>query len=44
MVNSVDLSIIRVYSNDDRVVGTAFMVDEHRIVTCAHVVQDALRD
>lgn len=42
MADSIDLSIIRVYSRKDKVIGTAFMVDDHRILTCAHVVQDAL--
>lgn len=42
MPDTVDLSIIRVYSNDDEVVGTAFLVAERRVLTCAHVAQAAL--
>ncbi len=42
MAENIDLSIIRVYSSNNQVVGTAFMVNDRRILTCTHVVQDAL--
>ena len=39
MAETVDLSIIRVYSSNNEVVGTAFMAAERRVLICAHVVQ-----
>lgn len=42
MSKSLELAIIRVYDQTQRVIGSAFLVDDTRILTCAHVVQDAL--
>lgn len=39
---NLELAIIRVYNLSQRVIGTAFLVDDTRAVTCAHVIQDAL--
>ena len=42
MSQPLQLAIMRVYDQSQRVIGTAFLVDDTRAVTCAHVVQDAL--
>ena len=42
MSKPLELAIIRVYDKSQRVIGTAFLVDDTRALTCAHVVQDAL--
>jgi AAA domain-containing protein/TIR domain-containing protein/trypsin-like peptidase len=42
MSEPLALSIIRVHDQAQRVIGTAFLVDDTRAITCAHVVQDAL--
>jgi AAA domain-containing protein/TIR domain-containing protein/trypsin-like peptidase len=43
MSSSLELALIRVYDTSQRVIGTAFLVDDTRAITCAHVIQDALR-
>jgi len=42
MSQPLELAIIRVYDQSQRVIGTAFLVDDTRAITCAHVIQDAL--
>jgi hypothetical protein len=42
MSQPLELAIIRVYNQAQRVIGTAFLVDDTRAITCAHVIQDAL--
>jgi hypothetical protein len=42
MSHPLDLSIIRVYDQSNRVIGASFLVDDIRALTCAHVIQDAL--
>ena len=42
MNQPVELAIIRIYNQANKVIGTAFLVDDTRALTCAHVVQDAL--
>lgn len=42
MNQPVELAIIRIYNPSNKVIGTAFLVDDTRALTCAHVVQDAL--
>jgi len=42
MTKSLELSILRVYNPSQQVIGTAFLVDDTRVLTCAHVVNDAL--
>jgi len=42
MSQPLELAIIRVYDQAQRVIGTAFLVDDTRALTCAHVIQDAL--
>ena len=42
MSKPMELAIVRVYDKSQRVIGTAFLVDDTRVLTCAHVVQDAL--
>lgn len=42
MSHSLELALIRVYDQSRHVVGTAFLVDDTRAVTCAHVIRDAL--
>ncbi len=42
MSQFLDLAILRVYDQSNRVIGTSFLVDDIRAITCAHVVRDAL--
>jgi V8-like Glu-specific endopeptidase len=42
MTTRLELSIVRIYSNNGKVVGAGFLVSPKRILTCAHVVADAL--
>jgi AAA-like domain/TIR domain/Trypsin-like peptidase domain len=42
MNQPVELATIRIYSSSNKVIGTAFLVDDTRALTCAHVVHDAL--
>ena len=42
MSKPLELAVIRVYDQSQRVIGTAFLVDDTRALTCAHVIQDAL--
>ena len=42
MTDNLDLSIARIYGQGGVAVGTAFLVDDRRLLTCAHVVQAAL--
>ena len=42
MVATLESSVIRIYSNSGKVVGAGFLVSPKRILTCAHVVADAL--
>ncbi|MDB9307569.1 trypsin-like peptidase domain-containing protein [Aphanizomenon sp. CS-733/32] len=39
-----DSSIVRIYSNNGGVIGAGFLVSQKYILTCAHVVADALGD
>lgn len=42
MDQPVELAIIRIYNLSHKVIGTGFLVDDTRALTCAHVVHDAL--
>jgi hypothetical protein len=42
MVATLESSVIRIYSTSGKVVGAGFLVSPKRILTCAHVVADAL--
>src|SRR5713101_1731015 len=42
MSESVDASLVRIRTVDGRVVGAGFLVGERQILTCAHVVSQAL--
>ncbi|WP_375472497.1 trypsin-like peptidase domain-containing protein [uncultured Nostoc sp.] len=42
MAAILDLSIVRIYSNSGKVIGAGFLVSQKYILTCAHVVADAL--
>src|SRR5438132_791978 len=42
MQESVDASLVRIRTIDGRVVGVGFLVGERHILTCAHVVAQAL--
>ncbi|MEH2370182.1 nSTAND1 domain-containing NTPase [Nostoc sp.] len=42
MAALLDLSIVRIYSNSGKVIGAGFLVSHKYILTCAHVVADAL--
>ncbi len=42
MTTQLELSVVRIYSNNDRVIGAGFLVSQKYILTCAHVVADAL--
>ena len=42
MTTRLELSIVRIYSNNGKVVGAGFLVSPKFILTCAHVVADAL--
>ena len=42
MQESVDASLVRIRTVDGRVVGVGFLVGERQILTCAHVVSQAL--
>ncbi len=42
MSQPIELAIIRVYDQSQRVIGSAFLVDDTRALTCAHVIQTAL--
>lgn len=42
MSHPLDLSIIRIYDQSNRVIGASFLVDDVRALTCAHVIQGAL--
>jgi len=42
MSHPLDLSIVRVYDQNGNVVGTAFLADDRRLLTCVHVIQAAL--
>jgi hypothetical protein len=35
-------SIVRIYNNKNAVIGAGFLVNERNVLTCAHVVKDAL--
>ncbi|MBN3924502.1 trypsin-like peptidase domain-containing protein [Nostoc sp. NMS4] len=42
MAAPLDSSIVRIYSNGGKVIGAGFLVSQKYILTCAHVVADAL--
>ncbi len=42
MQESLEASLVRIRTTDGRVVGAGFLVGEHHILTCAHVVSQAL--
>jgi hypothetical protein len=42
MTTQLKLSVVRIYSNSSQVVGAGFLVSQKYILTCAHVVADAL--
>lgn len=42
MTAALDSSLVRIYSNGGNVVGAGFLVSQQRILTCAHVIADAL--
>ncbi|OYD89654.1 hypothetical protein CDG76_34275 [Nostoc sp. 'Peltigera membranacea cyanobiont' 210A] len=42
MPTPLESSVVRIYSKYDKVVGAGFLVSEKYILTCAHVVADAL--
>ena len=42
MQESLDASLVRIRSADGRVLGAGFLVGERQILTCAHVVSQAL--
>jgi hypothetical protein len=42
MTVALEPSIVRIYSNSSKVVGAGFLVSQKHILTCAHVVADAL--
>src|SRR4029450_1612926 len=42
MTAMVDLAVVRLRGADGQVVGGGFLVDSHRVLTCAHVVARAL--
>lgn len=42
MPTPLESSVIRIYSNNSKVVGAGFLVSQKYILTCAHVVADAL--
>ena len=42
MQESLKASLVRIRTADCRVVGAGFLVEEHHILTCAHVVSQAL--
>jgi hypothetical protein len=42
MPTPFDSSIVRIYSKSERVIGAGFLVSSKYILTCAHVVADAL--
>ena len=42
MQESLEASLVRIRTADSRVVGAGFLVGEHHILTCAHVVSQAL--
>ncbi|NES25407.1 MAG: S1 family peptidase, partial [Symploca sp. SIO3E6] len=42
MVKPLESSVVRIYSKSGKVVGAGFLVSPQHILTCAHVVDDAL--
>ncbi|QNP31437.1 trypsin-like peptidase domain-containing protein [Cylindrospermopsis curvispora] len=42
IIRPLQSSIVRIYSNSSTIVGNGFLVEEKIILTCAHVVADAL--
>jgi len=42
MQESLEASLVRIRTTDGRVVGAGFLVGEHHLLTCAHVVSQAL--
>lgn len=42
MTAALESSLVRIYSNRGNVVGAGFLVSQKRILTCAHVIADAL--
>ena len=42
MQESIDSSLVRIHSTDGHVVGAGFLVGERHILTCAHVISQAL--
>ncbi len=42
MQESLDASLVRIRTTDGRVVGAGFLVGERQVLTCAHVVSQAL--
>lgn len=42
MNQPLEASVLRVFDETRNVIGTAFLVDDNKVITCAHVVQKAL--
>jgi hypothetical protein len=42
MTRPLERSVVRIYSNEGKVIGAGFLVSQKHILTCAHVVADAL--
>ncbi|MEJ6486294.1 AAA-like domain-containing protein [Nostoc punctiforme UO1] len=42
MATPLESSVVRIYSNSGKVVGAGFLVSQKCVLTCAHVVADAL--
>src|SRR5713101_6353262 len=42
MQESIEASLVRIHTADGRVVGAGFLVGERQVLTCAHVVSQAL--
>jgi tetratricopeptide (TPR) repeat protein len=42
MKTTLDLCVVRIYSNSGKVIGSGCLVSQKHILTCAHVVTDAL--
>jgi hypothetical protein len=42
MQESLEASLVRIYTTDGRVIGAGFLVSEWHIITCAHVVAGSL--
>jgi ADP-ribosyl-[dinitrogen reductase] hydrolase len=42
VTRQLESSLVRIYSNDQRIVGTGFLLTDRQVITCVHVIARAL--